>query len=194
MRVKRNVPATVLVGAIALEIVVFTALAPNFATLGNFFEVTRLSVEVGLLAVAMTPILVTGGIDLSVGAMMGLAAVMFGAAWRDWHLPVAGAAAIALLTGLAGGMLNAVLVARLGIPPLIVTLGSLSLFRGLAEGLTGGAIHYSGFPPGVLRFGQGYLWGIVPAQLTGFAAITAGYAVRLNRSAVRRACHGMGCA
>ena len=192
MRVKGNVPATVLVGAIALEIVVFTALAPNFATLGNFFEVTRLSVEVGLLAVAMTPILVTGGIDLSVGAMMGLAAVMFGAAWRDWHLPVAGAAAIAILTGLAGGALNAALVAILEIPPLIVTLGSLSLFRGLAEGITGGAINYSGFPAGVLRFGQGYLWGVVPAQLTVFSAVTAAYAVLLNRSIIGRAWYAIG--
>jgi len=192
MRVKRNVPATVLVGAIALEIVVFTALAPNFATLGNFFEVTRLSVEVGLLAVAMTPILVTGGIDLSVGAMMGLAAVMFGAAWRDWHLPVAVAAAIAILTGLAGGALNAALVAILEIPPLIVTLGSLSLFRGLAEGITGGAINYSGFPAGVLRFGQGYLWGVVPAQLTVFSAVTAAYAVLLNRSIIGRAWYAIG--
>ena len=192
MRVKRNVPVTVLVGAIALEIVVFTALAPNFATLGNFFEVTRLSVEVGLLAVAMTPILVTGGIDLSVGAMMGLAAVMFGAAWRDWHLPVAVAAAIAILTGLAGGALNAALVAILEIPPLIVTLGSLSLFRGLAEGITGGAINYSGFPAGVLRFGQGYLWGVVPAQLTVFSAVTAAYAVLLNRSIIGRAWYAIG--
>ena len=192
MRVKGNVPATVLVGAIALEIVVFTALAPNFATLANFFEVTRLSVEVGLLAVAMTPILVTGGIDLSVGAMMGLAAVMFGAAWRDWHLPVAGAAAIAILTGLAGGALNAALVAILEIPPLIVTLGSLSLFRGLAEGITGGAINYSGFPAGVLRFGQGYLWGVVPAQLTVFSAVTAAYAVLLNRSIIGRAWYAIG--
>src|SRR5437867_12680829 len=110
-------------GAIALEIAVFTALAPNFATLTNFFEVTRLSVEVGLLAIAMSPILVTGGIDLSVGAMMGLAAVMFGAAYRDWNLPIAGAAAVAVLMGVAGGVLNAVLIAGLEIPPLIVTLG-----------------------------------------------------------------------
>jgi rhamnose transport system substrate-binding protein/rhamnose transport system permease protein len=192
MSVRHSVQGGVLAGAIALEIAVFTTLAPNFATLANFFEVTRLSVEVGLLAVAMTPILVTGGIDLSVGAMMGLAAVMFGAAWRDWHLPVAGAAAIALLTGLAGGTVNAVLVALLDVPPLIVTLGSLSLFRGLAEGLTGGAINYSGFPAAVLRFGQGYLWGVVPAQLTMFTAVTAAYAVLLNRSIVGRAWYAIG--
>src|SRR5947207_1649446 len=181
-----------LAGALALEIALFGAISPNFLTLGNFFEVTRLGIEVGLLAVAMTPILVTGGIDLSVGAMMGLAAVMFGAAWRDWHLPVAVAAAIAILTGLAGGALNAALVAILEIPPLIVTLGSLSLFRGLAEGITGGAINYSGFPAGVLRFGQGYLWGVVPAQLTVFSAVTAAYAVLLNRSIIGRAWYAIG--
>jgi rhamnose transport system permease protein len=54
-------------------------------TAGNFFEVIRFSVELGLLAIALTPVIVTGGIDLSVGSMLGLAAVVFGAAWRDWH-------------------------------------------------------------------------------------------------------------
>ena len=63
---------------------------------GNFFEITRLSVELGLLAIALTPVIVTGGIDLSVGAMMGLAAVVFGAACRDWGLHPAVAALIAL--------------------------------------------------------------------------------------------------
>src|SRR5262245_6942246 len=107
-------------GILAVEVIVFAFVAPSFATLTNFFEVTRLSVEVGLLAVALTPIIVTGGIDLSVGAMMGLAAVVFGAAQRDWSLPVGAAAIAALLVGCAGGALNAALVAALNIPPLIV--------------------------------------------------------------------------
>ena len=188
----RRAPGAILVSALSLEIALFAAVAPHFATLTNFFEVTRLSVEVGLLAVAMTPILVTGGIDLSVGAMMGLAAVMFGAAYRDWNLPIASAAAVAVLTGFAGGVLNAALVALLDIPPLIVTLGSLSLFRGLAEGITGGAVNYSGFPPLVLGFGQGYLWGVVPAQLTLFCVVVAGYAVLLNRSIIGRAWFAIG--
>src|SRR3954466_10632391 len=102
--------------ALAGEIALFTAIARNFSTIGNFFEVTRLSVELGLLAVAMTPIVITGGIDLSVGSMMGLAAVVFGAAYRDWHIPVPGAAALALLAGCAGGSLNALLIARFNIP------------------------------------------------------------------------------
>jgi rhamnose transport system permease protein len=181
-----------LAGAIAVEIVIFAIVAPNFLSVGNAFEVMRVSVEVGLLAVAMTPIVVTGGIDLSVGAMMGLAAVMFGAASRDWGWPAPAAAALALAIGCAGGALNAALIAALGIPPLIVTLGSLSLFRGLAEGITHGAVNYSGFTPSVLRLGQGYIGGVVPAQVPLFAVIFALYVVLLHRSIIGRAWYAIG--
>ena len=75
--------------ALVAEILVFSVIARNFFTVANFFEVTRLSIELGLLAVALTPVIVSGGIDSSVGAMMGLAAVLFGAS-RDWHLGAAG--------------------------------------------------------------------------------------------------------
>ena len=174
------------------EIACFSAFAPNFFTLGNFFEVIRSSVEVGLLALALTPILVTGGIDLSVGSMMGLAAVVFGTAWQDWHLPLAFAVVTALAAGAAGGALNALLVARLNIPSLIVTLGTYSLFRGIAEGITHGAVNYSGFPKPLLFLGQGYLWGVVPAQLPLFALAFAGYAVLLHRSVIGRALYAIG--
>src|SRR5512132_1150058 len=113
--------------ALVFEMVLFSAIAPNFATAGNFFEIARLSVELGLLAIALTPVLITGGIDLSVGSMMGLAAVLFGAATIGWQLPVAFAVVIALGAGLVGGALNGILVSRFAIPPLIVTLGTLSL-------------------------------------------------------------------
>ncbi len=124
------------------EIAVFSAIAPNFFTRGNFFEVIRSSVELGLLALAMTPVIITGGIDLSVGSMMGLAAVIFGAAFRDWHFSIASAAGAALLAGFAGGALNALAISRLNLPPLIVTLGTFSMFRGIAEGITHGAVNY----------------------------------------------------
>ena len=65
------------------EIAIFSAIGENFFSAENFFEVIRLSVELGLLSLAMTPIVITGGIDLSVGSMMALAAVIFGAAWHD---------------------------------------------------------------------------------------------------------------
>ena len=178
--------------ALVFEIVLFAAIAPNFATAGNFFEIARLSVELGLLAIALTPVLITGGIDLSVGSMMGLSAVLFGAAYRDWNLPIAAAAATSLLTGCAGGALNAILVARLGIPPLIVTLGTFSLFRGIAEGITLGAVNYTGFPAWFLAVGQGYLWGFVPTQLAIFVAVFAGYAMLLHRSIIGRALYAIG--
>jgi rhamnose transport system substrate-binding protein len=147
----------------------------------NAFEILRASVELGLLAIALTPVIVTGGIDVSVGSMMGLAAVMFGAAITGWHVGVPVAIAAALGAGVAGGALNAALIAGLDIPPLIVTLGSMSLFRGIAEGMTGAAINYTGFPAGFLAFGQGYAAGVVPWQVPLFAAIFAGYVVLLHR-------------
>src|SRR6185503_10843309 len=140
----------VLLVVLAAEILFFSQVAPNFFTLGNFFEMTRFSVELGLLAVALTPVIVAGGIDLSVGSMMGLAAVTFGAGYQALHLPLPVAVAGALLIGLAGGALNALLIARLKLPALIVTLGTFSLFRGAAEGLTQGAVNYTGFPSGFL--------------------------------------------
>ena len=71
--------------ALVAEVTFFSVVAHNFFTVANFFEITRLSIELGLLAVALTPVIVSGGIDLSVGSMMGLSAVVFGAAVRDWH-------------------------------------------------------------------------------------------------------------
>jgi rhamnose transport system permease protein len=182
----------VLLGALALETALFSLVAPQFATVGNFFEVTRLSVELGLLALALTPVIITGGIDLSVGSMMGLAAVMFGVANRDWGLPTGLAALVSLATGAAGGALNAFLIARLGIPSLIVTLGTFSLFRGIAEGITHAAVNYTGFPPAFLSLGQGYLWGVIPAQLPIFVAVLVGYVVLLHRSVIGRALYAIG--
>jgi rhamnose transport system substrate-binding protein len=174
------------------EIAVFSVIAQSFFTLGNFFEVLRLSVELGLLAIALTPVIITGGIDLSVGAMMGLASVAFGAAYQDWQLPIVGAAAIALLLGAAGGSLNAILISRLRLPPLIVTLGSLSLFRGVAEGMTQAAVNYTGFPPGFLVLGQGYVFGVIPAQLPVLLTVFVAYYVLLHRSVVGRALYTIG--
>jgi rhamnose transport system permease protein len=182
----------ILVAAVLVEIVVFGAFAPRFLSVANAFEIVRASVELGLLAVALTPILVSGGIDLSVGAMLGLSAIVFGAAVNDWGVGVPAAIALALLTGAAGGALNAALVARLDVPPLIVTLGSMSLFRGIAEGITHGAVNYTGFPSMFVAFGQGYLWGTLPAQVPLFIAIVVAYAVLLHRSIAGRALCAIG--
>ncbi|HEY1338027.1 MAG TPA: substrate-binding domain-containing protein [Bryobacteraceae bacterium] len=182
----------VLLAALAVEVAIFSALGENFFSLANFFEVVRLSVELGLLALALTPVMITGGIDLSVGSMMGLAAVAFGAAWRDGGMPIPLAAVVALVVGCAGGALNAVLITRLDIPPIIVTLGSYSMFRGIAEGITHGAVNYSNFPASFLRLGQGYIGGVVPVQFPILIAAFAGYFVLQHRSAIGRTLYAIG--
>jgi rhamnose transport system substrate-binding protein/rhamnose transport system permease protein len=192
VRTWRRRTEAILLLVVVLETAVFGVVAPNFLSVRNAFEIARLGVELGLLAIAMTPIVVTGGIDLSVGALLGLSAVVLGAAFRDWHLPIGAAVALALAVGAIGGALNALLIAGWGIPPLIVTLGSLSLFRGIAEGMTQAAENYSGFPPAFLALGQDYAWGIVPMQLPIFVAAFAAYAVLLHRSVIGRALYAIG--
>jgi rhamnose transport system permease protein len=195
----------VLAMLLVAEIAVFAVVGTNFWTRDNGFEVLRLSVEIGLLALALTPVIVAGGIDLSVGSLMGLSAVAFGMLTRDgvalhlgswtWQigpLPIAAAALATLCVGAAAGGLNALLIARFRLPPLIVTLGSFSLFRGLAEGLTGGVENYTGFPKSFTDLGQGYLLGGVPAQLPLFVAAAVFFWVLLHRTTVGRALFAIG--
>ena len=175
-----------------VEIVVFGVVGTNFLTAENAFEVGRLCVEIGLLALALTPVIITGGIDLSVGSLLGLAAVILGMLWRDggWSVGAAAAAAIAV-AGLGGG-LNALLITRLRIPPLIVTLGSYSLFRGLAEGLTGGVENYTGFPDSFAFLGTGYWFGVLPAQLPLFIMAAFGIWLLVHRTTLGRAWSAIG--
>src|SRR6185436_4795639 len=174
------------------ECVIFSLTGNNFLSTSNAFEVTRLSVEIGLLALVLTPVIITGGIDLSVGSMMGLAAVVMGGLWRDAHLPIALAAAVALIVGAMGGSLNALMITRLGFPPLIVTLGTFSLFRGVAEGLTRGIENYSGFSSQFLFIGQGYVFGVVPTQLFILIAAIAACAWWLHRTSYGRTIYAIG--
>ena len=182
----------VLLVVLLVECLIFSITGSNFLTAGNGFEITRLSVEIGLLALVMTPIIITGGIDLSVGSMMGLSAVVMGALWRDAGLPMPVAIMLTLLVGLAGGALNAAIITKLKFPPLIVTLGTFSLFRGMAEGLTRGIENYSGFSPSFLFLGQGYVGGVIPTQLFILAAAIAGVWWWLHRTTFGRSFYAIG--
>ncbi len=182
----------ILAAFVAAEVLLFSFTGRNFLSVTNFFECIRLAVEIGLLALALTPVIVTGGIDLSAGSMMGLCAVVFGALWSDAHLSIVLAIAIALLVSLIGGTLNALLISRLQVSPLIVTLGTFSLFRGIAEGITGGARNYSGFPASFLYLGQGYLGGVVPTQTILLLIGMAGFYLLLQRTVVGRGLYAIG--
>lgn len=174
------------------ECVIFAVTGTNFLTTNNGFEIVRLSVEIGLLALALTPVIITGGIDLSVGSMIGLSAVVLGSLWHDAHWPLPLAALATVVLGILGGGLNALLIARLNLPPLIVTLGTFSLYRGLAEGLTRGLETYRGFPAEFLFLGQGYLGGIVPPQLFVLLLAIVGIWWWLHRSIYGRSLYAIG--
>ena len=163
----------------------------GFGTLDRQFDILRHSCEIGLLALALTPVILTAGIDLSVGSMLGLCAVVFGQLWHDAGLPVGVAAAGAVAVGALAGGLNAGLITGLRLPPLIVTLGTYSLFRGLAEALTHGAVTYTDFPAGFLFFGQ-ERWLGLPVQAWIFLGIAVAIGVLVHRTMTGRAFRVLG--
>lgn len=181
----------VLVLVIVFEVILFQALGNNFLVPRNLSNVFRHSVEIGLLALAMTPVILTGGIDLSVGSMMGLCAVLFGMMVNSLGLDPWLAATAAVAFGALGGGLNAVLITRLNLPPLIVTLGTFSLFRGLAEALTKGAESFSGFPESFLALGNANVAGL-PAQIWVFIVVAIGIWLLVHHTTFGRSFRAIG--
>ena len=160
----------------------FAIMEPRFLTPLNLFNVMRQVSIVGLLAVGMTFVILTAGIDLSVGSLLalcGLAAAAVAKGGLENRFSVgAGAAAAgyggelallaALAVGLAGGFLQGFAITRLKVPPFVVTLGGMSAFRGAALLVAGGG-PISGFPPDYTWWGQGRL-GPVPVPVIIFIA------------------------
>jgi rhamnose transport system permease protein len=163
----------------------------GFGTLDRQFDVLRHSCEIGLLALALTPVIITGGIDLSVGSLLGLCAVFFGQLWHDGGLPLPVALALTLLLGTAAGGFNGAVITTLRLPPLIVTLGTYSLFRGLAEALTRGAVTYTDFPANFLFLGQ-ERWLGLPAQAWLFAVVALGIWLLVHRTTFGRSYRAIG--
>jgi rhamnose transport system permease protein len=172
---------TILFLVLTLEWLWFNSVGRNFGTLDNTYDILRHSAEIGLLALAMTPIILTGGIDLSVGSLLGLCAILFGKLWRDAGLPIPVAVACTLALGALAGLLNASLITRLRLPPLIVTLGTYSLFRGLAEAITRGVDTFTNFPASFLFLGQ-ERWLGLPAQAPVFIVAAIGMPARSARA------------
>jgi rhamnose transport system permease protein len=119
-----------------LVLALMLVLNPTLRRLPTWQRVGQSWAGVALLALGLTPIIITGGIDLSVGSMVGLSAVVAGSCWRELHWPLALALTGGVLAGLGAGLVNG-LVILLGINPLVVTLATLAVFRGLAYGVSG---------------------------------------------------------
>ncbi|MDQ1082525.1 MULTISPECIES: ABC transporter permease [Microbacterium] len=126
-----------LIGLIGL-FVILSIFAPNFFTVRNFVNVVDQVTVLGVLAIGATLVIITGGIDLSVGAILGLSTMVLGWLSHDggWPLPLAMLAAVAV--GAAAGLINGLGVTRAMLPPFIATLAMMSVARGLANIITDG--------------------------------------------------------
>lgn len=182
---------TALLAVVVLEWFCFNAIGRRFGTLDNNFDILRHSVEIGLLALAMTPIILTGGIDLSVGSLLGLCAILFGKLWRDAGLSPVTAGLCTLAIGATAGGLNAGLITWLRLPPLIVTLGTYSLFRGLAEAITRGADTFTNFPASFLFLGQ-ERWLGLPTQAWLFIPVAVGLWLLVHQTTLGRSFRAIG--
>ncbi|MCA9886905.1 MAG: ABC transporter permease [Anaerolineae bacterium] len=162
----------------------------KFLTVENLLNQGRLLTEVGLVAVPMTFIIITGGIDLSVGSIFGLTAIVLGIAWQDLGMALPIAIVFALAVGTFAGFVNGWFIVRIGVPPLIMTLATLALYRGLAQGLSEGA-SVRGYPDWFFELGQGDFLG-VPSQLwlLLIAVIIAG--IVLARTTLGRTLYAIG--
>ena len=144
---------TILLFILIIGVALLSLLSDVFLTQENLLNQGRQATEIALIALPMTLIIITGGIDLSVGSIAGLTAIMLGVAWNSWGLPLELAIAVALAIATACGAFNAFFITRVGLPPLITTLATLALFRGLAEGIAQGR-SVRGYPEWFFILGQ----------------------------------------
>jgi len=162
----------------------------TFLNRENLMQVARAFSFIGIASVGATLVIVSGGIDLSVGSVLGLTVVVtamsLSAGWG-----IAAASAAGLLAATACGLANGALIAWAGLPPFIVTLGMLSIARGAGYWLSGGRI-ISGLPDPFVGFGQGFLASVVPLPVVVMLAAMLAGAVLMRRTVLGRAVHALG--
>jgi ribose transport system permease protein len=124
-------------GALIVLFVVFSLASPNFLQFTNIVGILIATAVNGVLALGVTFVIITGGIDLSIGTVMTLAAVMTGVFITFWGLPVPLGILAGLLTGALAGFVNGVVISKMKIPPFIATLGMLNVAKGLALVISG---------------------------------------------------------
>jgi ribose transport system permease protein len=119
-------------GALIVLLVVFSVASPNFLQFDNIVGILLATAVNGVLALGVTFVIVTGGIDLSIGTVMTLSAVMTGVFVTNWHWPIPIGVLGGVLTGTVAGTVNGVVIAKLKVPSFIATLGMLNVAKGLA--------------------------------------------------------------
>lgn len=174
--------------ALLLLVAVASFLSPRFLTLPNLLNVLRQVAIVGILALGMTFVILTRGIDLSVGAILGMSVVLYAGLLE--HNGMVVAIPLGLAAAMAAGLVNGAGIAYAGIPPFIMTLGMLSFARGLAFIYTGGT------PIPILSeafydLGNGYLLGIPIPTLILIAVLIAS-AIVLALTPFGRCIYGIG--
>jgi simple sugar transport system permease protein len=133
-----------------LEMIVFTAIRPEFLSVSNISNILAFSVELGLIALAMTLLMTSGEFDLSVGSVFGLTAVIMWTLFSQGNVPLGLGFCIAILIALLIGFINGWFVTKLKIPSFLVTLGMLLVARGTALFIT------DGFPQGTWQAGESF--------------------------------------
>jgi rhamnose transport system permease protein len=177
---------------LAAATLVYAAIAvPNFATAFNISQAIAGVSERALIVLPMVLLIIAREIDLSVASMLALSSVVFGVAVQA-GVPILLAILAALLTGLVGGALNGALVTMLGLPSLVVTLGTLALFRGVGYIVLGsGSVNE--FPDAFTDFGIDTVRGsILPWTIAPFLVLAPIFAVVLQKSAIGRRIYAIG--
>src|SRR5438128_7203266 len=188
---------TILAMLVVVALVILAAQSERFFTADTLLNQGRLMAEAGLVALAMTFVIVTGGIDFSVGSMLGLSAVLVGVFWKNVGLALPVAMVLAVGAGGLAGLVSGLIITRFKVPPLIATLATLALYRGLAEGISQSR-SVRGYPEWFYALGQRDAAG-VPVQVwimlvavfvaAGILGLTtfgrATYAVGANETAAR---------
>ena len=174
--------------ALALLVVVLSILSPYFLTWNNLINVLRQASLQFMMSAGLTIVVLTAGIDLSVGAVLGLSACI-GASLITSGFMILGIAA-ALFAGLACGLVNGALVTVGRIPPFIATYGMLWIAFGLGYVFMKGEVIY-GLPEGFRFIGAGFLWGI-PVPVIVAAALLAALHFLLHKTVLGRAVYAIG--
>jgi rhamnose transport system permease protein len=178
---------------LAVAIAIFTVnsfASPYFLNAWNLSDATFNFTEKAMIAMAMAMLIIAGEIDLSVASIIALASTAMGLAMQAG----AGVPVLVLVgigTGVICGAVNGALVAGMGLPSIVVTIGTMSLFRGISYIVLGDKA-FTGYPAGFDYFGQGYVWWVFSFELVLFAVIALIYGIILHKTNFGRAVYAIG--